>query len=1175
MKAHSTAAMPGTADVLEQPPNPQQPTALTPEQDAVYRALFEIGSGPPEYFRDACLLAASTSWTLASTTHLVAHLLREVNGALLDVFSSPERIAGSPDLHPGELTKFRSALEFLEIDERDALAIQWRQYVKSDEDALFRRAHRDGLSRPRPVNDTFLEWFQKLVSLFHALLGRYRQRFLKTIDYIDSALLQEDPPRDFRNKIPATLLAYRHLFGKLNNPRWLAPLKQKGFFANPPAIIPDASGVLRGAVPWPQTEYLKRLAKDESGGVREQVLDIMLEVGRINNYFVHRDLTLAALSMPADMAAQWAEVEGKWLRAGNQMGGMLEDVVGSLISKLAKEGQPQAALELARELLDVQPDPEADRKRQPKDAAEQILYASLLPSTRCEEYRYREITQKRIPDLAAALPFETLDMLCVLLENTLEYVARKGEAAKPYDISIHSRPAIEDHGQNQHRDVANALISAVRDVAEGICRAFPGKVADVVTRVESHGWTVFRRIGMHLLRVTPTPPLPLIEERLLDRELFEFAGVHHEYFHLINTHFGRASQKAQEMILGWIAEGGDLQKQFDERPAEFTPADQARRLAYWRFHKLRPIQAYLSGQWKEQFDALKAEFTDSEIPPDFEAWTDGGWFGSQSPKTNDELRAMSMAELVQFLRSWKPSGGWGAPTPVGLGGILQSLVAEHPERYTAEIDLFMDPKMDPTYVRHLISGFCQAVEAKKRPTYSLLLKLCHWVVAQPIGSDHRTLPGDLREGLEVDRTWDTTRLEIARLFDRLFNDEFGFPYDLRAPAWALISALTQDPSPSLAYEAKYGGDNQDALTISLNTVRGRALHAMMHYAMWVCRRIQDASKDGQKLRPKLADIPEVRDVLDSHLVAGKSPFASNQTDRAVYGHWLPQLVYLDREWVVANLRHLFPQAPEAKDLYCAAWHSYLKYSQLYPATYDAVRPLYFEAVSRLAASHAQEDDDRSPDHKLTEHVIMLYARERVSLNPDDLLTLLFSVAPVDLTAHAMEVIGKIMQDTPPPAASLKDRFKALWEWRVQTAGGMEKIPDKELSAFGWWFASGGFGAEWDFSCLEKILQRTSLGLSQQFACDRMATLFKDYPAQSLRCLRLLLDRNDDHWFFYPDRERGVWRILEQGMSHPDPSIKASAEEIIHLLGSRGFLEYRELRNPSVSWSARSQALNSE
>jgi len=38
----------------------------------------------------------------------------------------------------------------------------------------------------------------------------------------------------------------------------------------------------------------------------------------------------------------------------------------------------------------------------------------------------------------------------------------------------------------------------------------------------------------------------------------------------------------------------------------------------------------------------------------------------------------------------------------------------------------------------------------------------------------------------------------------------------------------------------------------------------------------------------------------------------------------------------------------------------------------------------------------------------------------------------------------------------------------------------------------------------------------------------------------------------------MWSILESALAMDDPVIRNAAEEIVHLLGSKGYMQYREL-----------------
>ena len=53
---------------------------------------------------------------------------------------------------------------------------------------------------------------------------------------------------------------YRHLLDQLQNPRWMEPLRERGFFAKPPEPILDYTRGTIGSPPWPESGYLARAA---------------------------------------------------------------------------------------------------------------------------------------------------------------------------------------------------------------------------------------------------------------------------------------------------------------------------------------------------------------------------------------------------------------------------------------------------------------------------------------------------------------------------------------------------------------------------------------------------------------------------------------------------------------------------------------------------------------------------------------------------------------------------------------------------------------------------------------------------------------------------------------------------------------------------------------------------
>src|SRR5262249_15547414 len=120
-----------------------------PRQERIHRRLGLVGPGPAAFYRDACRIMSEAN-SLASTTHLVAHLLREIESSIRDVL---ETVAEKPKSKRSHREEIRAILSALEIEETDPVAKGWLNLPGQDNDyALHSRAHRDALSDPRTLD---------------------------------------------------------------------------------------------------------------------------------------------------------------------------------------------------------------------------------------------------------------------------------------------------------------------------------------------------------------------------------------------------------------------------------------------------------------------------------------------------------------------------------------------------------------------------------------------------------------------------------------------------------------------------------------------------------------------------------------------------------------------------------------------------------------------------------------------------------------------------------------------------------------------------------------------------------------------------------------------------------------------------------------------------------------
>lgn len=286
-----------------------------PRQERIYRRLILIGPGPASFFRDACQIASGER-PFDTSTHLVGHLLREIESALRDVLEvftdRSERIKNGKEKHKAEI---KSILHALNISEEDSVAQAWlRMAIEGDNWAFHMRAHRNSLAPPRSIDKDFRDWWNDIQKVFDAILERFESHYLKFYQVLDDLIKIESPARkdaeQLRLHIPNNFISYNYFFEKIS-PQWLEVLKDEGFFKNPPEPdYNDERGTI-GFPVWPESRCLVRMAKISP----EVVLNIVTQIPDTDNVRVREDLINIACALPPELAKQIAEKESTWINS--------------------------------------------------------------------------------------------------------------------------------------------------------------------------------------------------------------------------------------------------------------------------------------------------------------------------------------------------------------------------------------------------------------------------------------------------------------------------------------------------------------------------------------------------------------------------------------------------------------------------------------------------------------------------------------------------------------------------------------------------------------------------------------------------------------------------------------------------------------------------------------------
>lgn len=944
------------------------------------------------------------------------------------------------------------------------------------------------------------------------------------------------PSRETVDKVLAAIKrgdAAAYFFDRLSSPEWIRPLAERGLFDSPPAAISSEGGYVQFPV-WAASRYLARVASQDPAAV----LEVAATIPDVENPRVYEDLVDAALSMPASMAAEIVPRVREWIKAPYQL--LLPSKAGALLSHLSRGGEGDAALTLGRGLLAVH----SEQRTLPEEVDTEDLRLPPEAIPRFDVWDYEQILTTNVPDLVEATGMEGLALLRSLLGAAIRTSERTPENGLE-DFSWIWRPAIEDHEQNHDRTPKDFLVTALRDAAVGVVSSGRVPLPDVVSALEGGRRYVFQRLALHLLTLFPEEDPELLRGRILDESLFDLSQVSHEFGRVLNTGFSKLREGDQRAILVRIETGPDLtwlrEHIVEEQGQEPEEAEVRLREDRWRLEKLGLIgRDSLPAEWQQRFDELVGRLG----PPEGEEFPffSQTWVGDASPKTSTELEEMDVPEVVALLREWVPPGDPREASREGLGITLASAAKARPGSFSEQATRFEG--LDPIYVRELLRGLEEAVKAGAEIRWTPVIDLARWVVEQP-----REIPGRVERYSDLDPGWTWTRSAIASLLEAGFiSDAAAIPLELREAVWSVLEPLTRDPDPDESADA----DGLRAAELSLNSIRGKAMHDVFLYCRW----IKAGFGEGRAEEPSLADIVEAKQVFESALDPGAE---RHSAIRAIFGWRFQLLLWLDRQWTTEHLDAIFSRRGDRFDhLGQSAWDAYVRMSRLFLGALDILRSQYEVAVHALQpAPRPLTHDD--PEIGLAHHLVTFLWHGKVDLQ-DSLLERFFASASQELRGEAVKYVGRSLRDTQDDIPSnVLERLMNLWESRLTAArrGAREGGFLPELEAFGWWFISGKLPDDW---LLENLLAAVSISKRVQLAkpvVERLSALAPDSPQLAIRIIQLMISGDLQGWEVYAWR-RELRDIVAAAQTSEDTAAHAVARDVISELVVRGYPEFREL-----------------
>jgi hypothetical protein len=739
-------------------------------------------------------------------------------------------------------------------------------------------------------------------------------------------------------------------FKKLKGLKWFDELENRGFFnpkLNPRPVQSDQEGFFR--IPsWPILDYLDQTAPElqqpENSDYADKFLKVMRDVTRnamadgFGNYQTWWRFAKIVNFIPIDKVTEDdVELFEYWLKdrfdrmlVGIELG---EKLLPSLLNNDSNHDR-KLAKSLVNALTSLTWHP---RRWGKSEDLECSLPVEDNYSSRIFRAHARAIGE-RLEEAGVS----------IFRDRLHEIFSRSGKDK----YSTIWRPAIEDHKQNMDiDDVENILVSAFRDALLGYVDRRAATADGYVSELLASETMLFRRVAIHVVNVY-NKPLEGLTKKLIDPQYFTY-HYQHEMYHMLQNCFSGFDEKDKQKVLS-IVESVAEQSTDPEQPEDIQKKQQAYTLLRW-------LSAIRGKGYQKAEDLYTKNLKIAEVEPehpDFSSYMeDDDWSGQLSPYSVEELLSRDFDNLANILRYFKEEDGWETPSRRGLAQTLREALKARPELFKGHLTELIGLDFDYTY--YLIDGYKGLWIEKQYDNWKELLEFC-LALLQSEGFWLKDA-AEQRGGMAASSGWIVGAIsELIKAGTA--DDKTAFDPAMLPMAERIIVHILKNQ------EGESFTEERDAVSVAINSPRGKCIEALINYALRLCRLSDKRENSHDQLWAK--DLQPMFDEQMMKIANGNLEFVT------LFVNYIPNLLYLSRSWTMKQLPILFKK--ENKLRWLCAMQGYTYVNRIYNEIYRFLS----ENSHFKDALDTKELGSRGKD-KIIQNIVIAYIKGNEQLHDKD------------------------------------------------------------------------------------------------------------------------------------------------------------------------------------------------
>ncbi len=459
------------------------------------------------------------------------------------------------------------------------------------------------------------------------------------------------------------------------------------------------------------------------------------------------------------------------------------------------------------------------------------------------------------------------------------------------------RNAIEEHKQNSRNDDAdNIVLKLFRDSLLGYFESnrtdeFNAKLIDVI----SSDYQTIKRIGIYVANECFDNIDEQIINLVIDSDHFN-DQYRHELWHFLNKNFTQLNQPQQTLVIELISALKVTAAIEEDRPTAYKKSN-------W-YAAIKDVNDIVQTKYQQCIEITETE----PDHPDFSCYISGGVVVNESPFTVTELAVMldNPTELVKFLNKYVDEAHFLEPGLEGLISTFGALVSLDDCTILNNLEDFIDLKSH--YLNEIFSSYSKLLSAKKERVWSdLWPKLLNFA--------HKLFQKDAfwksPDNNESDPFIDVKHWAVSS-YCRLVEsgcekDEHAFDLSLAETVKKTLELILSNESGS-----DFNNDS-DAVSVAINSPRGRCLKAYFKLALYQCRNVEKDSDEHQNIWATYKEV--FTDELNK-------PATANEFITIVVMH-IRNFLYLSKRWTNDNLEKMFSDVNSLQWLCAVQAYSYV------------------------------------------------------------------------------------------------------------------------------------------------------------------------------------------------------------------------------------------------------------